>query len=222
MSDSGLPKKSTDNKVETEFTTENIGRWASKQENPFAAQNRRTAAKKQKQNEARKKATPYVAAIAGVIASVVAIIGLIFIIIALVNRELEPDGTPTIAGGTAEDIVDYREILQNFYNNSSSTQEEKVQEVNDFVQDTLSTSNGREYEREVKIAQAAMYMNNGLYFDAINTLDGVSADGLGLDQQQMYYNILYYCYACLGNYDKADEYTNTLYEIISELEDPEK
>lgn len=218
MSDSTLHKKPGEVKPETQFKAENIGKWASKQENPFAEQNRKNEAKKRREAEQSKKAAPVVAIILGVAATLAAVVGLVILIVVLINNQPKLDDVPTIAGNTTQDIVNYQQTLQNFYNNSDKPQEEKVQEVDQFVQSTLSTGNGRRYEKEIRIAQAALYMNNGLYNDAIRVLDGVNPDGLGLDQQQMFYNILYYCYAAMGDYDKANEYTQILYEIINNLE----
>lgn len=121
MSDSTLPKKPTANQPETQFTTENIGRWAAKQENPFAEQNRKVAAKKQKQVETRKKATPYVVVIAAAAAISLAVFGLVMIIVALLNNQPKLPDDLSLGGEGAAEISEaaqnvYQEQLQKFYN----------------------------------------------------------------------------------------------------------
>ncbi len=217
MSNSPSDKKSNQ-KPDIQFTTGNIGRWSSRQEDPFAEQNRKRAAKKQTRNVKRQKVAPIIVIIAGVILTAAAIIGLIFLIIHLSHRTVNE--IPEINGSTTQDIADYRDLLQNFYNQrpSDATEEEKLQAVQDAVNSTLDTAGGRENEVAVKIAQASFYIDNSRYEDALRVADSIShsVDALDLDQQILYYSILYISYYKVGNQEKGDEYSAKVSDLIGE------
>lgn len=216
MSNSPSGKKSNNQTPDIQFTTGNIGRWASQQEDPFAEQNRKRAVKKHTRNQKRQKAAPIIVIISGVILATAAIVGLIFLIIHLSNRR--PNEVPEISGGTTQDITNYRDVLQNFYNQRpDATEDEKLQAVQDAVNGTLDTANGREYEAQVKLAQALFYFDKGMYENASKTGSEIDESKMSLEDKRLYYNIMYYCYGKMGQQKLSDEYLAKLYEVANEL-----
>lgn len=223
------PAANNSSQPDIEFTTSNIGRWASKQENPFAEQNRKTAAKKRARAEKRQKARPIAVIAVSAVAIAAAIWGLVVLIIHLINRpvELDPETyTPEIAGGTMEDVNDYREILQSFYNerkkttinnesndsnSGNATQEEQdklYQDIDKVVQNTLNSSSGKEHTNAVILAQITFCAANGCYQQGIDAAQQINADQLTQEQRSIYYNVLANCYLWSGDEDKAEEYFN--------------
>lgn len=202
------------NEPEAEFTTKNIGKWASRQENPFAEQNRKAAAKKQKANEARKKATPFVAIIAAIITVGVAIFGLVMLVIGLINSTPEAPEPPTIAGDSAQDLNDYQDILNNLYNQRpDASVEDRLQDVQNTIDNTLKTESGKEYANQVLLAQAMFYFDNSMYDRVVNVSQQVDENKLSDENKLLYYNIAYYSYERIGNPDMANEFLNKAYVL---------
>lgn len=217
MSDSQSDKNSNkQGQPDIQFSTGDIGRWASRQEDPFAAQNRKHAAKKQKRNARRQKAAPIIVIITGAVLSVAAVVGLVFLVIHLANRntvEIEE-----ISGGTTEDIYNYRDILQGLYNqNSSTTEAGKVEAVQNAVNGTLSTSKGREYEAQVKMAQALVYFENSLYSECVEVGEQIDYSRIDDMDKVVIYNVMYYSYSKIGNTDLATEYLDKLYDVSNDI-----
>lgn len=202
--------QSKPSKSEPEFTVKNIGKWASRQENPFADQNRKAAAKKQKANEARKKATPIVAVVAAVIATGVAIFGLVMLIIVLIDSQPRPD-VIEIAGGSTQDIVDYQNILMDFYNqNPYATPEERVQNIQNIVNGTLGSESGKNNSDAVLYAQLYVYVNEGLYQEIVDVGEKINVDKLNDELKSNVYNAMTNAYYALGDQEKANIYRDLL------------
>ncbi len=216
MSDSPLQKKPNEKEADIQFTTDNIGRWASRQENPFAEQNRKEQAKKQERAKKRKKFSPIVIISASAIAIIAAVVGLVFLIIYIVNRPV-PIAPPTIAGSTMQDISDYRDLLQNLFNQNNGTNEDKRQEINQTVDGSLSTNNGKENAAAIILAQASFYLNNGVYDEALRAASTIDPEQLPLEQQVLYYNILCSGNSVLGNEELANKYSAIMYDIVDQL-----
>ncbi len=220
MSDSALPKKPTTAKPETQFTTENIGRWAAKQENPFAEQNRKAAAKKQKQAEARKKATPYVVVAAAAVAIGLAIFGLVMIIITLLNNQSKlPDNLALGSDGAAE-ISEaaqnvYQEQLQKFYNQHGSNASGSVEQPNDeAVQDALNAVSDYYNEQkdktedEVKKNQLVLiemrtYALKGRNEDLVRVGEEINVDNMQESARDEYWGMMANAYYSLGNDERG-------------------
>ena len=206
MSDSPLPKKSND-KPEVQFTADKIGHWASKQENPFAEQNRKAAAKKQREHEQAKKATPIVAIILGVAATIAAVGGLVVLIVFLINLWPKPEEAPIISGDSAADISDYRDILQDFYNNDG------IDKVDSIINNALDTNEGKEYTNQLLLSQALFYYDNSMCERVLSIGKQIDEGRLTNQNKQMFYNIMYDCYARTGNKDLSDQYFDKLYDL---------
>lgn len=222
------------------FKTSDIGRWASQQESPFARQNRERQAKKQERNKQRQKAAPYIIVISSVIAVGLAVWGLVVLVVKLTNQpeDFNPSTyAPEIAGTSAEDVNNYRDLLQNFYNNQQAAiigvsgdnngsgesggntgeidnevQDKLFDDVNKVVQNTLDTPGGQENANAVKLAQMGFCMANGCYQQAVDAAQGIDVTKYTPEQRNSYYNILANCYYWLGDKDKAAEYFNMPYE----------
>ncbi len=206
------PAANNSSQPDIEFTTSNIGRWASKQENPFAEQNRKTAAKKRARAEKRQKARPIAVIAVSAVAIAAAIWGLVVLIISLINR---PDiQTPVISGTTTEDIAEYRDQLQNFYNRRpDASDEERLQDVKDAIDRTLNTSNGKAYADQVRLAEIGFYENNGMPQEVVDIADQIDPENLSAKQQLEYYNSLANSYYALGNIERSDYYYTKVLSI---------
>lgn len=120
-----LPDKNANKqgKPDIQFTTGDIGRWASQQEDPFAEQNRKRAIKKQERNRKRQKAAPIVVIITSIILVSASIFGLVILIINLTKSTLPED---IATGSEGASIVNddaqkiYNDFLINFYNHQNS------------------------------------------------------------------------------------------------------
>ena len=212
------PQDQPPRQPDIEFTTGNIGRWASQQENAFAEQNRQAALEKQERKQKFRKVAPYIFVGSGVI--VVALI--IWGIIALVGhvKETTPENIVAIAGGSSQDIADYQDILQEFYNQHNGTREEKRKGIEHLVQGTINnTPNGQTYADQIRLAQITMYVRNGLYDAALELSNNVDPDSFDLENLATYYSMLYSCYAVLGNTEKAEEYSALSYEASANAEE---
>lgn len=205
----------TDPKVQ--FKTENIGSWASRQENPFAKQNRERQAKKQERDKKRQKVAPFFVTFASAAVIGVALWGLVMLVVGLISRP-GPE-VPMIAGGSSEDIANYKDILKNFYNKRpEATTEERVQDVEGAVQETLDTRQGRENEKFVRLAQAQLYADNGLYEQVVSTVGDIDTENMTLEQLHTYYNMMYIAYSETGDIDKSQEYFILTYEVGEQLQ----
>ncbi len=201
-------------KPDVQFTTSNIGRWKSSQENPFAEQNRKEQAKKQakaKRNaEWRKKLSPVFIIICAILAIGLAIFGLVVVITSVTGIFGGEDySTPEISGSSEEAIADYRDVLNKFYNRyPNASEEEKYQEIDRVVNETLKNESNGENSNAVRIALIGFCMSSGCYQQAIDASKDVDVSKIPVDQLPKYYNMVANCYYWLGDTDKANEYYN--------------
>lgn len=222
----------TQNNPAVAFKSDYIGQWAAKQEDPFAEQNRKAAEKKAAQEAARKKVMPYIK-IGSIVAACVAVLAVIIVVIIGVVRDPDADYTPEIAGSSEEDIIEYRDLLQQFYNRkkgeqssdedlvnppnmgeapSNSSQEDKnlINSVNQVVQNTLETFNGQDHANAVLCAQAYFYYNNGYYQEVVDTIRQINIDSLNNSIKSNIYEVAANSYYWLGDEEAADTYYDLL------------
>lgn len=210
MSNSPLPKKS-DNKPEVQFTADNIGRWASRQENPFAEQNRKAAAKKQRDNEERKKATPIVAIILGVAAVIAAVGGLVALIVFLINSQPD-ESLPEISGSTLESSTEYYDVLQNFFN-----QHHDLQVVEDALDAKIDAASDEQIANMTKLAGMVFYLKNNSASNAQQLGEQIDPETLELTARSRYYYLMMTAYHELGDADKSQTYRELNYATNLEI-----
>ncbi len=218
MSNSPQDKTTSSGKAErkVQFESSKIGRWAHRQENPFAAQNRKRQAKKQASNQKREKATPFVVLFGSAAVIGIALWGLVMLIVTLNNKAAID--APDILGSTMEDIFAYSDQLQNFYNQHLGTPTEQLEDVSKMVEGTLKKPSGKKYSNEVRLAQGMFYFSHELYYETIEALSDIDPETLNdLAQKVMYYDTMYYVYAVTGNEEVANEYAMKGYEYHQEL-----
>ncbi len=208
----------------TQFTTENIGHWKSRQENPFEEQNRKLRAKKQAGDDRLRKSTPYI--FAGgigilVVGLVVCLAMLIMNIIKESAKVTDRDGewqTPVISDMSNDSIVKYRDSLDKFFNrNPEASDEEKLETITKVVDETLDTKDGEEYANQVRYAQMNFYATSGYYQQAINVSSAIIPEALTQDQQIGYYNLLGISYEKIGNQEKADANYEKMFDISNQV-----
>ena len=195
----------------TQFKTENIGNWAAQQEGYFAEQNRKAEEKRKKSEQTRKKVMPIVFIVGGLIAAALIIWGIVALVIALTSKP-EPE-IPVISGVTNEDISDYRDVLQDFFNQNGNN----VNAVDDAVKDVLDSDEGREYANEIRMSQMAFLMSNNYYEEAAAIGEQIDPSSLDLEQRSMLYSLLAAIYANLNNFEKASEYNDLMYQTNLEI-----
>lgn len=218
-------KVDNDADLKSKFKAENIGRWAAKQENPFAEQNRKAQAKKQAADKKRIKAGPIIGIVLGAICAIAAVVGLVVLVINLINQRPEQKitYTPEIAGSSEEDIAKYQDLLQQFFNeqqNSAASGQDGYlsfsqlgANIDQVVQNTLDTSNGKANENAVLFAQLSFYSLNGFYSDVIKVASKINVDQLSDYQKVGYYNCVADAYNGLGDADNAQINYNKMLEI---------
>ena len=189
-----------------QFKAENIGSWASHQEGYFAEQNRKDAAKREKAEQTRKKVLPIIFVVGGVIAAALLIWGIVALVVTLIANS-QPE-IPAIAGGTSEDIGDYRNVLQEFYVKNNGD----LSAVEEAVNDVLNTREGREYADQIRMSQASFLMANGYNAEAAAVGSQIDPDSLSTEQRSMLYALLAVIYANLGDTEKASAYEDLMYE----------
>ncbi len=218
MSDSPLDKKPNAEKTDVQFSSQNIGRWASKQENPFAKQNRERQAKRREQDKKRQKAAPFIVILSSAVVIGVALWGLVMIIAGWMNQPKVE--VPTIAGSTEQDMIDYRDKLQGLFNqNVSSNTQDKLQEIQNAVNGTLKTPDGRQNENVVKLAQMIFLVNNQYYDEAAEIAKTFNPDELTIEQQINYYTVLRLKAQRDEDYDENDRVSIIIYNLYNELGD---
>lgn len=223
------PSESGSSDQNLQFKAENIGRWTKKQEDPFAAQNRKKADKK----ASHKKALPYII-IAAIILVGLAVWGIIALVCHL-TRDPDATYTPEIAGSSETDIINYRALLQEFYDRKKSEQtddsedtsfdtsvapsndpeedRELIKSINQVVQNTLDTSKGQENANAVLCAQVYFYYNNAYYQAAVDVLPRIDIDKLDNTVKSNLYEAAANSYYWLNNDIEADKYYDLMYSI---------
>ncbi len=132
------------------------------------------------------------------------------------TREKDPE----ITIGADGDVYDYRDALFNLYEqkiNEGESGEDAMKAVNDAVNKELDTDRGREYRNQTLLAQMNVYQNASDYAKAISMASKINPDELTIEQKVVYYNILYYSNAKLGNTEDANKYSIIVYDLTDEL-----
>lgn len=203
----------------TQFKTENIGSWAAQQEDYFAEQNRKAEEKRKKSERTRRKVLPIVFITGGIIAVGLIIWGIVALVIALTTKP-EVDA-PTISGGTSEDVNNYRDILQDFFDkdvDGGGVGSGNIAAVEGAVNSTLETDEGRKYADQVRLAQLNLYINNGLYRESVAVGEDIDPNNLDPKSRFQFYNFMYLMYYALGNIEQANEYSVLASDAAGELE----
>lgn len=198
------------------FHSGNIGKWAAKQENPFAEQNRKAAEKKAakdaKKSSRRKKTKPILKVVSIVLAILVALGLIAWLIVFLVTRPPKPEA-PTI-DGTSESISNYRDTLQEIYDKDDSN---NLQNVVESIDATLDLEQNQPYRNQIILSEILFYMSNGMYGQIIERAGEVDPDSLDTKQQIQFYNAVYYAYSLLDDEENADKYQKLSYEAAVKL-----
>ncbi len=205
MTNNDAPARPDDAK-DVNFRTENIGKWASQQENPFEKQNRERQAELEQRRTAWHKYRPPIVVAACIVFAGLVTWGMVAVIMAMVNR---PEYVPTIAGGSYEDITDYTEKLQQIQQENP----DNPNIIQETVDKTLETADGEQYVNQVLLAQMAYYYDNITCDEVIGMKDKIDISKLSGERRVSYYNMLYSCYDFLGMKEEAREYSRLAVEL---------
>lgn len=223
MSDSLQTKKAGEEKSETkvQFKSDNIGRWASKQENPFAEQNRKSQAKKQKQAEQRKKSAPFVVAVVGVLAVAAGVCGLVFLVISLINsRPTLPDDL-TLGSAGAEEIQDqaqaiYKEQIEKFYNQnqtggtiespSDQAKEDAANAVSDYFDNQKNIADTESAVIDLSIIEMQTYAYQGMPNKIIEVGESMNEEAMSDLQKRQVWGLLSDAYYSINDAERGDYY----------------
>lgn len=223
MSDSPLSKKSND-KPEVQFTADKIGHWASKQENPFAEQNRKAAAKKQREHEQAKKATPIVAIILGIAAVIAAVGGLAVLVFTLINSDPLPDDI-TIGSEGAGMVLDqsqkiFTERFDKIQNTDNKTTEDATQEAIDaakkFYDRKFNQATSQDQKNDLVLLEMELFNNNAQPQQVIDSAQKANSDTMTDMQKGMYWGMLVNAYFNINDTESANKYLGLLNSLESE------
>ncbi len=214
MSNSPQSKSPNSGKADAkvEFKTSNIGKWASKQENPFAKQNRERQAKKQARNKKRQKAAPYVVAVCGIVAVGLGIWGLVVLIGALTYSPINEDlslggnGAVEIQKGAQEVFDKHLQAGANpgnsgnngssgssdgDSNNATTESEQKANEaVQEYFEGWQNSTSDEAKKAQLQLVEMEFYYNNGQFGTVLNMFDKVNKDALSESEQGQFYGML--------------------------------
>lgn len=228
MNNTPLGKNPDKNDQNVQFKTEDIGRWASRQEDPFAEQNRKTAAKKQERNRKRQKVAPIFIIIASAILSIAAVVGLVFLIIHLVSDPLPENITPGSTGATevgqsAQDV--YNKYLESFYNkNQGENGEDKgsienpseeaingaLNAVEDYFNNRTDSVSEESKRIDLVIIEMGIYAKNDQPEKVIEAGKKVDAGNMSDEQKAPYWGMLMNACFNLNNMEAAQHYLELL------------
>ena len=77
----------------------------------------------------------------------------------------------------------------------------------------MDTDRGQEYSSELLVAQALLYYDNSMCDKVVSIGEQVSEESLANRSKQMFYNVMYDCYARVGNEDLSNQYFEKLYDL---------
>lgn len=194
-----------------QFKTANIGQWAAKQENPFAAQNRRADEKRQQAAKTRRKVLPIVAIVGGIVAVSLVTWGVILLVASFNKPEPEED-VPVF-----QPILNYRDTLQNVYNNNVKENDEDktaaIEAVAAVVDEAVVNETNPEAVAELRLSQLLLYINNeDIDAAAAIAQDLLKNEALSVDGQTWCWDALYQKAIADGDAELAQEYMMNRYK----------
>ena len=207
----------TDPKVQ--FKTENIGSWASKQENPFAKQNRERQAKKQERDQKRQKVAPFFVTFASAAVIGVALWGLVMLVVGLINGQPKLPEDITLGSEGATEIQNVAQGLFNQHLKQDNGKDFPDEVVSEFPDDTTgAVSAVNEYfEQQEKLAenetqknnlvilQMSVFNNNSQYDALLLAAEKANPDMMSDMQKGMYYTMLFNTYSNIGDEKRVQE-----------------
>lgn len=203
-----------------EFKTENIGRWASKQENPFAEQNRKTDAKKKKRQAKVRKSFPVVMSMLTGSLAILLVFCIVMLAMTIANAP-KTIKLPEIDGDTAQSIIDYREMLQQMFDqeNTDDSGDEvvSVDDINNAINASIRGERDREKQNAVRLAQLSFYVNNDLFSEAVELGGSLDPDSMTLEQRSLFYNAMAYSLHAVGNEEESVRYYGLASAIVGEI-----
>lgn len=210
--------------AKVQFKSDNIGRWASKQENPFAEQNRKTAAKKQQQAEQRKKAAPFVVVVVSIVAVVAAVCGLVFLIIALINsRPTLPDDLTMGSDGAAEISNEAQSVYDEYLASSEGqSDEERLQGALEAAKKFFNSKKGLTTNESVKtdlqVLEMQLYNNNAQPQAIIDMSADLNFDAMNEEQRGQCYSMLLNAAVDTDNTELSQYYMEKILEFNGSID----
>ncbi len=222
------PKGTNENqtKESPRYNTANIGQWASRQENPFAAQNRKAKVRKQESDLKRQKATPLVAFAVGAVLVAVAVWGLVMLVMTLLGSNALPEDLQIGSDGAAE-LQDraqeiYNEYLQSNGSNDDSeppSAEDTDAAINaaaDYFNKQSNRAKDDAEKASVALVEMMFYGDNGQSQKVIDMRDKVNLDYLNDTQKIQYYGMLMNAASNTGDLELRQEVMEKMSEIVPE------
>lgn len=210
-----VPFSNANAKPRIAFKSEDIGRWASKQEGLFAEQNRKAAEKKAAQEATRKKVMPYIK-IGSIAAACIAVVAIITVIIVNVTKptpivELTPEESATIQEEAQKIFTKHTQNI-NLEDTENLTDKEKedVQKALDEVEKYYEQQAAR-IENDNALIQLAMeemmfYLWNNQPEAALKAAERVDPSAMGMEERISYYSLMGNIYDGFGDEAKAQYY----------------
>ena len=223
---SDVSQEQKDQKTDIQFSTKNIGKWNSKQENPFAEQNRKKQAKREERDKKRQKAGPFIVIGGSALVIIAAIVGLVLLVINL-TKILPLDVL------TESDTIAIRDEAQKIFDrytdkinledteNLSEKDKENIQKALDAVRNFYKQQSDRatndEVVTQVALEEMSFYIMNKQPDPAIAIADGLLAKN-NLDNMQLsnVYDLLQSAYYFKDDEEKIEYYFQLMVEVIGE------
>lgn len=228
--DSNSDTKKTDasSSSEPQFTTDKIGQWASRQENPFAEQNRRRQAKKQAGDDRLRKAAPYIFG-GGMLALICGLIVCIIMLVVDLNAVMPLPEDVSMGSEGAQQVQDRAQEIMNKYlknkNNSSNsntneqpTQKEidkAVAEVGKFYEQQAAQTDDENKKIDVILLKMELYYNNYQLQQVVDVSTELDASKMSDIQKGQLWTMLANTYYNLDNKELGDSYIDL---IVNNLE----
>lgn len=224
----------TDPKVQ--FKTENIGSWASRQENPFAKQNRERQTKKQERDKKRQKVAPFFVTFASAAVIGVALWGLVMLVVGLVRDNTLPADI-TLGSTGALELQDKAQALFNQHvkkptstgdsssegnsdGNDATTPQPSEEEVdaaigavNDFYNQWSETTNDELKKAELMLLEMETFYNNAQMGALVEASKKANYEVLNTAQKSQYYGMLVNASNALGDVPTANMYLELMKEL---------
>lgn len=214
---------------DVQFSTANIGKWAAKQESPFAEQNRRADEKRQRSAKTRRKVLPIVAIVGGIIAIGLIVWGVIMLVRALNAPEKLPEDIAYGSEGATEIQGKAQEIWNQYLSNlnpgnddqgqneenpdDSENISQAIEAVSDYFDEQLSLVNNDTQKADLVIIEMDVMNTNNQPEGVISAGSKADPDTMTNYQKGLYYGMLTNAYYNVGNTSEGDRYFDLLTQL---------
>ena len=199
-----------------QFKSKDIGVETAKPQDIFAKQ--RKEAEKQKQAE--KKTRKILIIVFSILGGLIVIGLLIWLIVWLVQINTTPaEDDPVVVDptiltpGSTEELSNLSNAAQSAFEDAANNGGDAEAAADAIFESATQNDADAAYANQILLSKIMFYGVNGDYASVREIFDEVDPDQLPLDQQIIYYNVGSNAYQEGGDYARAEEYINLVYEL---------